>query len=118
MLNVQEKVSIVNELRQEWPLSRLLIVSGLPRSTFYYHVRRLAAPDRYKSARALVLKIYHQNKGRYGYRRIRLAYRNEGVLLNGKTVRKLMKELGISSLIRVKKYRSYKGNKDEFAIIS
>lgn len=29
-----------------------------------------------------------------------------------------MKELGISSLIRVKKYRSYKGNKDEFAIIS
>ncbi len=65
MLNVQEKVSIVNELRQEWPLSRLLIVSGLPRSTFYYHVRRLAAPDRYQSARALVLKIYHQHKGRY-----------------------------------------------------
>ncbi|EHV65371.1 hypothetical protein [Escherichia coli] len=29
MLNVQEKVSIVNELRQEWSLSRLLIVSGL-----------------------------------------------------------------------------------------
>ena len=109
MLNVQEKVSIVNELRQEWPLSRLLIVSGLPRSTFYYHVRRLAAPDRYQSARALVLKIYHQHKGRYGYRRIRLACRNEGVLLNGKTVRKRTKELGISSLIRVKKYRSYKG---------
>lgn len=78
MLNVQEKVSIVNELRQEWPLSRLLIVSGLPRSAFYYHVRRLAAPDRYQSARALVLKIYHQHKGRYGYRRIRLACRNEG----------------------------------------
>ncbi|HAW3708097.1 TPA: transposase, partial [Escherichia coli] len=56
-----------------------------------------------------MLKIYHQHQGRYGYRRIRLACRNEGVLLNGKTVRKLMKELGISSLIRVKKYRSYKG---------
>ncbi|TBN98606.1 IS3 family transposase [Salmonella enterica subsp. salamae serovar 13,22:z:-] len=109
MLSAQEKVSIVSELRQEWPLSRLLIVAGLPRSTFYYHVKRLAAPDRYQSARALVLKIYHQHKGRYGYRRIRLACRNEGVLLNGKTVRKLMKELGISSLIRVKKYRSYKG---------
>ncbi|EBJ5114599.1 hypothetical protein DV589_24820 [Salmonella enterica] len=109
MLNVQEKVSIVNELRQEWPLSRLLIVAGLPRSIFYYHVKRLAAPDLYQSARALVLKSYHQHKGRYGYRRIRLACRNEGVLLNSKTVRKLMKELGISSLIRVKKYRSYKG---------
>ncbi|EJY9247990.1 IS3 family transposase [Salmonella enterica] len=109
MLSAQEKVSIVNELRQEWPLSRLLIVAGLPRSTFYYHVKRLTAPNRYQSARSLVLKIYHQHKGRYGYRRIRLACRNEGVLLNGKTVRKLMKELGISSLIRVKKYRSYKG---------
>ncbi|EDV5023977.1 IS3 family transposase [Salmonella enterica subsp. enterica serovar Ball] len=107
--SASEKVSIVNELRQEWPLSRLLIAAGLPRSTFYYHVKRLAAPDRYQSARALVLKIYHQHKGRYGYRRIRLVCRNEGVLLNGKTVRKLMKELGISSLIRVKKYRSYKG---------
>ncbi|WP_087816648.1 IS3 family transposase [Yersinia intermedia] len=109
MLSAQEKVSIVNELRQEWPLSRLLIVAGLPRSTFYYHVKRLSDPDRYQSARALVLKIYHQHKGRYGYRRIRLACHNEGVLLNGKIVRKLMKELGISSLIRVKKYRSYKG---------
>lgn len=88
------------------------------RSTFYYHVRRLAAPDRYQSARALVLKIYHQHKGRYGYRRIRLACRNAGVLLNGKTVRKLMKELGISSLIRVKNTVHIKENKDEFAIIS
>ncbi|EEW0696957.1 transposase [Escherichia coli] len=44
-------------------------------------------------ARALVLKIYHQHKGRYGYRRIRLACRNEGVLLNGKTVRKRKRKL-------------------------
>ncbi|AVF37990.1 integrase (plasmid) [Rahnella sikkimica] len=109
MLSTQEKVSIVNELRQEWSLSRLLIAAKLPRSTFYYHAKRLVAPGRYQSARTLVLKIYHQHKGRYGYRRIRLACRNEGILLNGKTVRKLMKELGISSLIRVKKYRSYKG---------
>ncbi|KGT86082.1 hypothetical protein NG99_26980 [Erwinia typographi] len=63
MLSTQEKVSIINELRQEWSLSRLLIVAGLPRSTFYYHVKRLKAPDRYQSARALVLKIYHQHKG-------------------------------------------------------
>lgn len=118
MLSAQEKVSIVSELRQEWPLSRLLIAAGLPRSTFYYHVKRLAAPDRYQSARALVLKIYHQHKGRYGYRRIRLACRNEGVLLNGKTVRKLMKELGISSLIRVKKYRSYKGEQVSWSTLN
>ncbi|MCZ6066396.1 hypothetical protein O5258_12505 [Escherichia coli] len=80
MLNVQGKVSIVNELKaRNSALSRLLIVSGLPRSTFYYHVRRLAAPDRYQSARALVLKnLSPAQRPLYGYRRIRLACRNEG----------------------------------------
>lgn len=97
-------------------MSRLLIAAELPRSTFYYHIRRLADPDRYQFARALVLKIYHQHKGRYGYRRIKLACRNEGVLLNGKTVRKLMKELGISSLIRVKNTGHTEGQKEEPAI--
>lgn len=102
-------MKIINELRQKHPLSRLLVVANLPRSTFYYHMKRMSTPDRHHSTKALILRIYHQHKGRYGYRRIRLACRNEGILLNGKTVRKLMKELGISSLIRIKKYRSYRG---------
>lgn len=102
-------MNIINELRQKYPLSRLLVAADLPRSTFYYHVKRLAMPDRYQHVKQLILKIYHHHKGRYGYRRIRLACRNEGILLNGKTVRKLMKELGISSLVRIKRYRSYRG---------
>ena len=38
-----------------------------------------------------------------------MACRNDGVLLNGKTIRKQMKLLGISSIIRIKKYQSYRG---------
>ncbi|EPR2382997.1 IS3 family transposase, partial [Escherichia coli] len=53
----------------------------------------LNAPDPYQLVKQVILRIYHQHKGRYGYRRIRLACRNEGILLNGKTIRKLMKEL-------------------------
>lgn len=49
------------------------------------------------------------NKGRYGYRRITQTLRNEGYVISEKTVRKLMKESGIKCMIRVKKYRSYKG---------
>ncbi|EGI2439598.1 transposase, partial [Escherichia coli] len=55
----------------------------MPRSTFYYHVKRLNAPDPYQLVKQVILRIYHQHKGRYGYRRIRLACRNEGILLNG-----------------------------------
>lgn len=36
--------------------------------------------------------------------------RNKGYNLNHKTVLKLMKQLALKSMVRIKKYRSYKGN--------
>ena len=35
--------------------------------------------------------------------------RNEGYTINSKTVRRLMAETGIKCMVRMKKYRSYKG---------
>ncbi len=43
-IGTKEKVIIINELRQCHPLSQLLVIADLPRSTFYYHVKRLNAP--------------------------------------------------------------------------
>jgi putative transposase len=57
----------------------------------------------------LINEIYHYHKGRYGYRRITLEINKRGPLINHKTVLKLMRELGLKSLIRVKRYKSYKG---------
>lgn len=81
----------------------------MARSTFYYHLSRLNQPDKFAVLRAKVLKIYHLHKGRYGYRRITTELHNEGVVVNYKTVEKLMLQSGIKSLVRVKKYRSYRG---------
>ncbi|MBQ0954598.1 transposase [Serratia symbiotica] len=50
--------------------------------------------------------MFHHHKGRYGYRRMTLALRNEGYGINHKTVRKLMRKMGC---LRSKKYPSYKG---------
>ncbi|WP_257215295.1 IS3 family transposase, partial [Pseudomonas syringae] len=47
---------------------------------------------------------FYEHKGRYGYRRITAALRRAGHLVNHKTVQKLMGQLGLKSLIRVKKY--------------
>ena len=66
-------------------------------------------PDKYKEVKAEIITIYHENKGRYGYRRITAALRNRGIHLNHKTVQRLMKELGLVCRVRVRKYRSYKG---------
>ncbi|EKQ3330675.1 transposase, partial [Escherichia coli] len=77
-------------------LSQLLVIADFPRSTFYCHVKRLNAPDPYPLVKQVILRIHHRHKGRYGYRPIRLACRNEGILLNGKTIRKLMKSAHLS----------------------
>ena len=65
--------------------------------------------DKYEAAKAEITAIYHENKGRYGYRRITTELRKRNFLLNHKTVQRLMKELGLVCRVRMKKYRSYKG---------
>ena len=71
--------------------------------------------DKWEIERYVINKIYHQNEGRYGYRRIQAELRNQGYVVNGKTVRKLMKELGLKCEVRIKKYRSYKGEVGKIA---
>lgn len=44
-----------------------------------------------------------------------MALRNRGYIANHKTVQKLMKELGIICCVRIKKYRSYKGEVGKIA---
>ena len=72
-------------------------------------------PDKYKEVREVMHQIYHENKGRYGYRRITLELRNRGYRINHKTVLKLMKEESLQCFVKLKKYRSYKGRIGEIA---
>lgn len=65
--------------------------------------------DRHAGLKDKIREIYHYHKGRYGYRRITLSLRKQGLLVNHKTVQRLMAELSLRSLIRVKKYRAWKG---------
>lgn len=73
-------------------------------------MKALNRSDKYKDLKIEILSIYNEHKGRYGYRRITLELRNRGVVINHKTVLKLMNVLGLKSIIRKKrKYNSYKG---------
>ena len=71
--------------------------------------KQMQKADKYESAKEKIATIYHENKGRYGYRRITAELRNHNFLLNHKSVQRLMKELGLVCRVRMKKYRSYKG---------
>ena len=71
--------------------------------------------DKYESAKAEITAIYHENKGRYGYRRITMELPGRGIHLNHKTVQRLMGQLGLVCHVRMKKYRSYKGEVGKIA---
>jgi transposase InsO family protein len=100
---------VIWELRHKHKISLLIEISGLARSTYYYHAKRNIAPDKYSEIKKQITDIYHENRGRYGYRRITMELRNREHLINHKTVQRLLKELGLFCRVRLKKYRSYKG---------
>jgi putative transposase len=99
----------VHELRQQYPVAGLLKAVGLARSTFYYQQTLLLTADKHQQVKESIRTIYDRHKGRYGYRRITAAIRHLGERINHKTVQRLMGELGLKSLVRIKKYKSYKG---------
>ncbi|MGR9889510.1 IS3 family transposase, partial [Escherichia coli] len=74
----------------------------IPRSTFYYHLKALSKPDKYADVKKRISEIYHENRGRYGYHR-------EGKQINHKAVQRLMGTLSLKAAIKVKRYRSYRG---------
>jgi transposase InsO family protein len=85
----------------------MLKIKTMDRSTFYYSLHYKA--DKWEIERQRIVEIYYENHGRYGYRRIQKAMQIEGYVISGKSVRKLMKEAGIKCEVRMKKYKSYKG---------
>ena len=98
------------ELRHQFDLDILLSCVKMARSTFYYYSKKAGQPDKYERVKSLISRIYHDHKGRYGYRRITLLLKRYGMAINHKAVLRLMEEMKLRSLIRVKKYRSYRGD--------
>ncbi len=66
-------------------------------------------PDPDINLKAEIKAIYEEHDGRYGYRRIRDELANRGQKVNHKKIQRIMKELGLKCLVRMKKYKSYKG---------
>lgn len=81
----------------------------MARSVFYYHLKRLKAEDKYAAEKKEIKDIFHEHKGRYGYRRITAEMRNRKYIINHKTVQRLMVEMELKCKIRKVKYHSYKG---------
>lgn len=72
----------------------------MARSVFYYHLKRLNSKDKYEDERNSIGLIFHEHKGRYGYRRVTAEMRNRGYEINHKTVQRLMVEMTLPILFK------------------
>ena len=99
----------MHELRQQYPFTGLLKLAGLARSTYYFQLGVQKAGDKHEQLKTMIKAEYEHHKGRYGYRRITAALRQLGQHVNHKTVQRLMGVLKLKSLVRPKKYKSFKG---------
>lgn len=77
-LNNREKTKIADALRQTYPLTELLHVLGLARSSYFYHRAALKAGDKYATIRTILTDIFNSNYQCYGYRRLHAMLRHEG----------------------------------------
>ena len=103
------------ELRHKYDLAILLHCLQMARSSFYYYSKQNGDIDKYTEVKEMIQRIYHKHKGRLGYRRITLLLRQQGLVINHKTVLRLMGVLKLKSVIRLKKYKSYKGEQGKIA---
>lgn len=97
--------AIVDMLRETYPLAVLLHHAGLSRAGYYKWKRCFSANEVNRDLEQHILAI-HSIRPYYGYRRMAVALSREGFTANHKRVYRLMKKLGIQSVIR-KKRRYY-----------
>ena len=86
----------------------MLDISNFKKSTYYYN--RKPKQEKYSVEKGEISVIHKKSGKSYGYRRITCIMRQNGYVINHKTVQKLMKEQGIQGKYAKKKFRV---NKEE-----
>ncbi len=109
-LKNREKAVIIDALKSKYPLPDLLKRIGLSKSSYYYQEAVKKQPNKYSDIRNRIRQFFHENKQRYGYRRIYGLLKREELTVSEKVVRRIMREEGlIVSCKRRRKYNSYQG---------
>lgn len=106
------KAYIVQSLRSQYPLRKLLKSIALPRATYYDRLKRNAAPDKYAQVKAFITRAFSRSHETYGYRRMHVETVKAGFLFCAETIRRIMGEMGLKVAIYSKhtsRYSSYRG---------
>lgn len=83
---------IIDALKDEYPLPALLEKLSLSKSSYYYEEVVSHQEDKYNSIRRKITELFHENKGRNGYRRIQGLSKRKGCILSEKVIQRIMRE--------------------------
>ncbi|WP_435892223.1 IS3 family transposase [Peribacillus simplex] len=101
-----ERFQVIDGLRKTHPLAWLLKIGEVSRAG-YYKWRKTQSKRSLRLEKNLWIKEHilaiHKIHPYYGYKRMTRALFREGIVVNHKRVRRLMRELGVTSVIRKKR---------------
>ncbi|WP_430691933.1 IS3 family transposase [Paenibacillus woosongensis] len=111
-LDKQARFESIREMSPLYPLVKLCKIAEVSRAGYYKWLNTLADREAMLEADTMLkdhILAIHRLRPYFGYYRMRTALRKEGLLVNHKKVRRLMRELGIRSVIRKKRpFTGYK----------
>lgn len=106
-LGLHDKYAVIEELRDQHGVTRLLAIAEVSRANDYKwrgaQARRMDAHEHAMKEHMVAIHLAHPY---FGYPRMQAALREAGYLVNHKKVWRLMKELSIQSVIRKKRSRA------------
>jgi transposase InsO family protein len=112
-----EKAKVLKELQEKgYRLRYLLKAAKMSKSTYYFEISKKDVIAEKNVAMAQeILKIFTENKERYGVRRVYRELLNRGKTVNHKRVQRIMHSLGLFGKRPKEKYHSYKGEVGKIA---
>ena len=107
-MRLEVKYIAISELHAEkgYPVSVLCDIIDLNRSSYYKWLRRDASAQEAKDSQLIeyIYVLYQESNGIFGYRRMQLNLKRRfGLLCNKKRVRRVMRAIGLQSVIRRKR---------------
>ena len=89
--NNKRKSKYNNEQRPKYTIKLLFTISGVASSTYKYNNKKIDKDNKNIDIIDRINRCFESHKGRYGYRRITLTFKAEGLVVNHKKVKRLKK---------------------------
>ena len=100
----ENKYRVVAEFAGKYPVTVMCKFLSAPRSSYYYRLKNRDCEDKDASLIESIREGQRVSLCAYGYRRMTIwLNRVYGITVNGKRVRRVMKEAGLQSVVRKKK---------------